>query len=181
MVAILKHVILVSVLNHMPVYLTLFSFVEQRPSRVWLSWHRCTISRLVMSNTITPSCPNLVLEGNCSTELKKLSFGKVPPALNLVSSCFALLGALIVILSYVCFRDFQTGSRKVIMFLSWANLFQALGCASSSLLYLVYVDLDGSDEGWCSLFDTLCQLLAYVTWWATLASFIWTCILALYL
>ena len=153
----------------------------------WIICCRCgwlprrTISSDTMTSSIAASCPDFLIEGNCSSEWKKLNFGIVPPALNLTSSCFAMAGALLIILSYACFRDFRTGSRRVIAFLAMTNFFQALGCAVSSLLYLVYVDASHDDVKWCYAFDTLCQLLAFVTWWAAIASFMWTCILALYL
>ena len=142
---------------------------------------RTTISGDAMASAVAPSCPDVLLGGNCSLAWKTLNFGKYPPAVNFASSCFAVAGALLVIVSYVFFRDIRTGSRKVITFLAITNLIQACGSALSSLLYLVYVGPNDRDVEWCYVFDTSCQLLSFVTWWATLASFMWTCILALYL
>lgn len=129
------------------------------------------------------SCPDLG-EDTCGSGWKRLDFGRVASLFNLASSCFAMSGALLIIFSYICFRDFQTGSRKVITFLAVTNFFQAFGCALSSLNYITYVYFNRErveSTDWCYIFDTLCQLQAFITWWASISSFMWTAILALYL
>ena len=130
----------------------------------------------------TSSCPAL-FGGWCRTPgWTKPSFGYVPAYVSIVSCSASCVGSALLVAAYLLFRDVRTGLRKIVTYLAVADLVTASGYLLGNVNFIYYKRRLVEDEiGACYVFDTVCQIQAYITSWSSLSSFAWTAILAAYL
>ena len=127
-------------------------------------------------------CPRHV---NC-TELLQLDGYKPTvqeqwPSIAAIISCtFSVLGSLLILYTYVRWRDLRTGSRSIVTYLAIADLVTALGYVAGSVNYVVHYR-DTENVVQCPTFATICQIQSFVTSTSSLCSFAWTLFLAVYL
>ena len=109
-----------------------------------------------------------------------------------ITCCLSIIGALLIILSYVCFKELRTRARTILLHISIMDL----GVAASNLVGAsVYFDQyynnpnclpDGiqADPHICPVSDTihdLCVAQAFLSVYFTLGSIMWTICLSVYL
>ena len=101
-------------------------------------------------------------------------------------SFFSMCGAMVIILSYVFFKDGRTKGREVLCNLSLADF----GVASSNFIGAVwyfsqYINKCKEDNYngtlACSAYENLCKTQAFFSSYCTLSSFMWSMLLALYM
>ena len=128
-------------------------------------------------------CPAVFFDGICAMpgwREPDLGFNSV--YISTVSCSASCVGSGLIVLTYLLWKDIRTGLRKIVTFLAIADFFTAAGYLLGNANYVHYNRHVTQDEvGACYLFDTVCQIQAFVTSWSSLSSFIWTAILAVYL
>ena len=104
--------------------------------------------------------------------------------LAILSSSASVIGCLLIILTYVCWKDFRTTARSILVFISIADLFTASGYVAGSAVYLhykVYDKMNATHNHVGGNYDLTCAWQSFVTTSSSIASFFWTTILAFYL
>ena len=105
----------------------------------------------------------------------------IGPSIVAILSCtLSILGSLLIIYTYVRWKDLRTGSRSIITFLAIADLVTAAGYIIGSVNYIYHFG-ETEDTQPCAVFNTVCQIQSFVTSTSSLCSFAWTSILAFYL
>ena len=105
-----------------------------------------------------------------------------PAIISLVSSSLSIISSLCIIVTYFIWPDIRSVSRQIIVFLSLADLFTALGYVIGSANHLQYEGNNtGGVNGSCHTFTRVCVLQSSITSWSSMASFWWTSILAFHL
>jgi len=117
-----------------------------------------------------------------------------PAVVSLISSSFSIISSLLIITTYFIWPDIRSVSRQIIVFLSLADFFTAVGYVIGSSNYLQHYR-DGSREhtinatwnttenvtGSCEQFTRVCVLQSCITTWSSIASFWWSTFLAFHL
>ena len=112
-----------------------------------------------------------------------------------VTCIFAILGALIIILSYCLNKDIRTKSRQILVHLSIADMGVALANLVGVIVYFDQYIRECTDTPKvplvrhssvhvnvsCKALHGLCKTQAFVAGYSTLASVLWTQILAVYI
>lgn len=129
------------------------------------------------------TCPALFFDGPCDNQdWKEPNFHFYPAYISTVSCSASCIGSGLIVLTYLLWKDMRTGLRKIVTYLAIADFFTAAGYLLGNVNYFHYNDRVVEDEvSACYLFDTVCQIQAFVTSWSSLSSFVWTAILAVYL
>ena len=89
------------------------------------------------------------------------------------SSCLSILGSLIIIASFVSWKDIRTTSRLILLYLSIADLMTATSNALGVMIPL--------DQNIFEHHNPLCVAQAFFTTSFSIMSFMWTFTLAVYL
>lgn len=122
-------------------------------------------------------CPGAV---RCSGNMTQVTVGLVPAYIAIVSSSLSCISSILIVFTFVMWKDIRSGSRTVITFLAVADFFTALGYILGSINHLLHYDrAPGSPH--CVTFSVICQIQSFITSWSSVSSFIWTSALALYL
>ena len=127
-----------------------------------------------------PRCPRYL---HCNESQHSLGVGQGPAIVSIVSSTLSCIGSLLIVYTYLRWKDVRSGSRSVIMFLAIADFFTAFGYVLGSSNYLVHFELNSDEPGTrhgCPAFITICEIQSYLTTWSSLSSFVWTSALAFY-
>lgn len=101
-----------------------------------------------------------------------------------IASCVAsIFGCLLIILTYIIWKDLRTMARAILFFLAIADFITAVGYIFGSVVYLHYwVTQDGPRNGSeTETYKWLCRFQSYVTTVGPVSSFLWTMHLAIYL
>ena len=102
-----------------------------------------------------------------------------PAITTIFSSIFSILGSLLIITTFVAFKEVRTVGRAILVFLAIADFFTALGYTFGAGVYLHYrpklenEPLNGS-------YIPLCKFQSFVTTFFPISSFLWTTNLAVY-
>ena len=92
-----------------------------------------------------------------------------------VVSILSIIGAMVIIMSYAANVDLRTSGRKLLVYLSFADMFTAVGNLMGILWYIYKHALEDSA---CVL---LCKFHGGLTIFSSISSFFWTVIIALHL
>ncbi len=111
--------------------------------------------------------------------------------LTIISSVASVIGSLLIIGTFVCWKDLRTIARMILVFLAIADLFTAIGYIFGAIIYIRYYLATGfcsspsysyeEDPIHNSTYNKLCQAQSFFTTLFPIASFIWTGNLAIYL
>ena len=131
----------------------------------------------------TAACPALFFDGFCANpDWRKPDLGFNPVYISTVSCSASCIGSTLIVLTFALWKDTRTCLRRIVTCLAIADFFTAAGYLLGNANYVRYSNGVARDEvGACYLFDTVCQIQAFVTSWSSLSSFVWTGILAVYL
>lgn len=136
-------------------------------------------SLFIKGNVVCPSrmnCTELVMSEGYSPTVQNLG----PSVVAIISCTLSILGSLLILYTYLRWKDLRTGSRSIITFLSLADLATAAGYVIGSVNYLNFFgEKENSQQ--CSVYNTVCQIQSFITTTSSLWSFAWTTILAMYL
>lgn len=136
-----------------------------------------------MTQDTLADCPEWQGMGSCTEGRHQPDFGDVPTALSLCSCIASMFGSILVVIPFLLWRDVRSGLRRIVTYLAIADFFTAAGYTLASFNYIRYKHHIKVDEyiSACKTFSIICQIQAYISSWASLSSFWWTAILALYL
>ncbi|XP_053407257.1 G-protein coupled receptor 157-like [Mercenaria mercenaria] len=104
-----------------------------------------------------------------------------------MSSCLSIIGGIVILVTYFTIREIQNFTRKLLVYLTLADLFTAVGNLTAVVRY-AYAH-DGKDhvaENCTSVNkitenEYLCIGQSFVTTFSNLASFLWTAVIAIHL
>ncbi|XP_061196684.1 G-protein coupled receptor 157-like [Saccostrea echinata] len=96
-------------------------------------------------------------------------------AITLLSASLSLTGGFALLLTYNKIPEFQSPVRKILVFLTVADIFSAFGYIVGTANFL---RLDDSQK---NSTDPICKAQSFVTTFASLSSFAWTSIIAVHL
>lgn len=122
---------------------------------------------------------------NCSTALPDFILHKDVGvrAVVGVTCSLSIIGSLLIILSYVCFKDLRTRARYILVHLSLTDLILAV----SNLVGIIgnfdqhSIDSNNNASRPTEYHDTLyCRIQGLFTLYSTLSSILWTILLALF-
>ena len=107
---------------------------------------------------------------------------------RIVSSLISFLsmcGAVLIILSYICFRDVRTKGGEVLCNMSLADFGVACSNFIGAVVYFTqYIHQCDDDSSTlplsCGMYNQLCKAQAFFAVYCMIASFLWTLVLALY-
>ena len=134
-------------------------------------------------NTFKMICPRPL---NCTDELQRDGYvplvqGVGPSIVALISCSISIFSSLLILYTYVRWKDVRTGSRSIITFLAIADLVTASGYVIGSANYIYQYKEDRNPYDPCNTFNTVCKIQSFLTTTSSMSSFAWTSILAFYL
>lgn len=111
-------------------------------------------------------------------------------ALTILSSLGSIVGSLLIIGTFLRWKDLRTVARMILVFLAIADLFTGIGYLFGAAIYLNYQ----SNSPYCrdhhnsstlqtvsTTYDYLCTVQSFFTTLMPMASFLWTANLSIYL
>lgn len=122
------------------------------------------------------NCTELIMSEGYSPTVQSLG----PSVVAILSCTLSILGSLLILYTYIRWKDLRTGSRSIIIFLSIADLATAVGYVIGSVNYIYFFGGKENTQP-CNVYNTVCQIQSFVTSTSSLWSFAWTTILAVYL
>jgi len=151
----------------------------------------------MMSDCVNQSSHSVVCPGDVySNKCGHLGYESIaaarygPAVVSLISSSFSVISSLFIISTYFTWPDIRSISRQIIVFLSLADFFTALGYIIGSSNYLQHYHDGKSNTTWiatdnvtrsCEQFTRVCVLQSCITTWSSIASFWWSTFLAFHL
>lgn len=127
--------------------------------------------------------PDFIISPNC-TPIPVATHGVIlAQQITVCTTCvLSVLGAGLIIFSYVAFKELRTGAREFLVQLSIADICVALSHMLGVLINLPVhthpcqppVEQDGTE-------DTFCKVQAGVTMFGVMACFLWTLAVGIYL
>ena len=113
-------------------------------------------------------------DSNCSAPISQHHYMTF---LTMVSSCFAMAGSALIIVTFILWKDIRTVARAIVVFLSIADFFTAAGYLFGAIVnYLHQHEELGHKE-----YQYLCRAQSFITTTFPISSFLWTSHLAIYL
>ena len=125
-----------------------------------------------------PLCPTLESSRYCDHTITDITDG--PAVVSLISSSLSIISSLCIIVTFFIWPEIRSVSRQIIVFLSLADLFTALGYLIGSSNHLHY-DKSNATGAECEQFTRVCVVQSSITSWSSIASFWWTSILGFHL
>ena len=122
---------------------------------------------------------NCTYYDNVSKQYNSISVGTGPAVTTIFSSFFSILGSLLIIITFVAFKEVRTVGRAILVFLAIADFFTALGYMFGAGVYLHYRP-KLEEEPPNGSYIPLCKLQSFVTTVFPISSFLWTTSLAVY-
>ena len=100
---------------------------------------------------------------------------------TIISSCFSILGSLLIIVTFIAFREIRTIGRAILVFLAVADFFTAAGYIFGSGVFLKYHPNFLNYSNLTTSYIYLCKAQSFITTAFPISSFLWTTNLAVYL
>lgn len=114
-------------------------------------------------------------------------------ALTIISSVGSIIGSLLIICTFLRWKDLRTIARMILVFLALSDLLAGIGYVFGAAIYIRYYYITGycpissNDSAYLnpavnvSLYEHLCTAQSFLTTIMPMASFLWTANLAIYL
>ena len=118
----------------------------------------------------TYQCPNKTVS--------MLTLQLVASYITAASSLLSCMGALLIIVAYIAFKDIRKGAQTIITQIAVADFIYSAMFLISALNYFAhYRETDRTE---CVVYENICTLQAYFTVWSAWSVFIWNSVLAFY-
>lgn len=99
-----------------------------------------------------------------------------------VTSILSVLGSLLIIFSYVCFKDIRTRARLILVHLSLADMGVALANFVGDVVYFDrFYEHNGTIVEPPLVKKIFCEAQAFFALYFTISSILWTCVLSVYM
>jgi G protein-coupled receptor 157 len=95
--------------------------------------------------------------------------------------CIAsIIGCIAIFLTFYRFPEYRSNSRKLLLYLTIADIFTAIGNLAGVVRYYIVFLVIKIKIGECSDPDIVCRAQSYVTTVSNLSSFFWMCVISFY-
>ena len=123
-----------------------------------------------------------VSSNNFSEPFSEFSVGPVPCYVGIGSNILSCLASVVMVSMYIAWRDIrQNGAQAIITFIAIADFLTAFGYMIVNVYLLTYAYSEHKpDRQSCNVFTTVCETQSYLVTCATMSSYFWTIILAVY-
>lgn len=99
-----------------------------------------------------------------------------------ITCCLSILGSLLIVLSYVCFKSMRSKTRQILVHLSLMDLGVALANLIGDAVYFdQYLYRPDAADGNTDTITALCKTQAFFAAYFTYGSILWTVALATYI
>ncbi|KAK3594990.1 hypothetical protein CHS0354_019919 [Potamilus streckersoni] len=107
-------------------------------------------------------------------------------ALTGTSCCMSICGAIVISLTYCCLPEIRNFPRKLLLYLTFADMLTAFGNLMGTIRYGLVKEGDklGNISGTIYYFanrNEVCVIQSFITTFSSMASFFWTVIIAVYI
>ncbi len=92
-----------------------------------------------------------------------------------ITSVLSIFGSVIIILTYLKYKDLRSSSRKLLVYVSIADFLTACGNLSGIIWYICKNDMTEAQS------DGLCYFHASLTIFSSISSFLWTVAIGIHL
>lgn len=100
---------------------------------------------------------------------------------TILSSFFSIVGSLLIIITFVAYKEVRTVGRAILVFLAIADFFTGVGYIFGTAVFLHYRSkVDSYSETPNGSYIPLCEIQSFITTVFPISSFIWTTNLAVY-
>ena len=120
-------------------------------------------------------CP--VSGSDCQQPNVSLS-SEIPSYVNLASSILSCFGSLLILITYIALKDMRTTAQKIVTHLAVADFFYAAALLMGEINFEIHYGI--TDHYKCSVFQSVCQVQAFVSAGSSMAAYFWTSLLAVY-
>ena len=121
-------------------------------------------------------CPT---DPKCEANFSSFSVGPIPLYVGVVSDSLSCVASVIMILIYIRWKDIRRlGAQSIVTFIAISDFFTASAYLAGSVNILVHRNV--YSEHSCEVFQTICEIESYIVTCATMSSYLWTLILAVY-
>ncbi|XP_013393575.1 G-protein coupled receptor 157 [Lingula anatina] len=134
-------------------------------NEILLTWNGSDVTMIPINNNIT-----------------LISYTKIPAyfvAITCLSCILSIIGSVLIIATYIAFREIRSTSRKLLVYLSIVDFFTALGNLIGVIRYVYNYTNEISTD--CDNPGPVCVAQSVITTFSSMASFFWTVMIALYL
>ena len=98
---------------------------------------------------------------------------------TILSSFFSILGSLLIIITFVAYKEVRTVGRAILVFLAIADFFTAVGYIFGAGVFLRYQPTE-NETNYSATYLRLCEAQSFITTVFPISSFLWTTNLAVY-
>ena len=121
-------------------------------------------------------CPTVT---KCDANFSSFSVGPIPLYIGVVSESLSCVASVIMVLIYIRWKDIRKlGAQSIVTFIAISDFFTASAYLTGSVNLLVHQNI--SSEYNCEVFQMVCEIESYIVTCATMSSYLWTLILAVY-
>ena len=121
-------------------------------------------------------CPTIT---KCEANFSSFSVGLMPLYVGVVSESLSCVASVIMLLIYIRWKDVRKlGAQSIVTFIAISDFFTASAYLAGSVNILVHRNV--SSEHSCEVFQMICETESFIVTCATMSSYLWTLILAVY-
>jgi len=121
-------------------------------------------------------CPTVT---KCDANFSSFSVGHIPLCIGVVSESLSCVASVIMVLIYIRWRDIRKlGAQSIVTFIAISDFFTASAYLTGSVNLLLHQNVSSKYN--CEVFQTVCEIESYIVTCATMSSYLWTLILAVY-
>jgi len=121
-------------------------------------------------------CPTVT---KCDANFSSFSVGHIPLYIGVVSESLSCAASVIMVLIYIRWRDIRKlGAQSIVTFIAISDFFTASAYLTGSVNLLLHQNVSSKYN--CEVFQTVCEIESYIVTYATMSSYLWTLILAVY-
>ncbi|KAL3861114.1 hypothetical protein ACJMK2_007183 [Sinanodonta woodiana] len=107
-------------------------------------------------------------------------------ALTATSCCMSIVGAIFICLSYCRIAEIRNFPRKLLLYLTFADILTAFGNLMGTIRYLILKDGEKIANNSGTIFyyastNEVCVIQSFITTFSSMASFFWTVVIAVYM
>ena len=102
------------------------------------------------------------------------TYGSNVVILSIISCVLSIIGGLVILITFIILPEIQNFTRKLIAWLTVADIMSAMGYLVSTTNYLGKRSDPDTDR-------TVCRIQSTITTFSSIASFFWTSIIAIFL
>ena len=121
-------------------------------------------------------CPQT---SHCGEGQSSFSLGRAPCYVGIAFDSLSCIATVAMVLIYIAWKDIRKrGAQSIVTFIAIADFFTAAAYLASNVNVVAHYN--ETDVTKCETFRTFCETMSFIVTTATMSSYMWTMILALY-